>query len=441
MQDSEKSRPYLYNEGLIWTRYACLMLGLWLLVSPLSFTTTSSLTRWNDIVVGVLLMIFGALSLNPKRLYAPWILFFLGIWLQGAPLIFWAPQGLTYLNETLTGALVILFSTLISGIPGERVHQGAKTPPGWSYNPSSWLQRMPVITFAFFCWLIARYMAAYQLGYLDAMWDPAFGAEGTIKVITSHLSKQFPVSDAGLGAAVYTLETLFGCKGGEERWSSMPWIVVLFGILVVPAGLVSILLIISQPLIVGHWCFWCLLTAVFMLIMVALTFDEVIAVIQFLVQSKKRGLPFWRTLWKGGEVPITKEAPPPPSLSAPLKALPAMYKGLSLTWNLTLTTLLGIWLMIVPSVVELKKGAQDNDFVVGALVITFSLIAMAEVVRTLRFLVTLLAIWSLVSQFFFDNSSLASLLIHILTAVALILFSLPRGKIREQYGSWNRYII
>jgi len=71
----------------------------------------------------------------------------------------------------------------------------------------------------------------------------------------------------------------------------MPWIVILFGVLVVPLGLISIILVILQPLLVGHWCFWCLLAAICMLIMIALTVDEVVAVVQYLVQVKSKKQP------------------------------------------------------------------------------------------------------------------------------------------------------
>ena len=92
-----------------------------------------------------------------------------------------------------------------------------------------------------------------------------------------------------------------GCKGGTRRWYTMPWIVILFGILVVPLGLISIILVILQPLLVGHWCFWCLLAAICMLIMIALTVDEVVAVVQYLVQVKRTKQPFWQVFWKGGD--------------------------------------------------------------------------------------------------------------------------------------------
>ena len=144
-------------------------------------------------------------------------------------------------------------------------------------------------------------MAAYQLGYIPEIWDPVFGHEGTLQVITSALSRSFPVSDAGLGAALYGIEALCVWKGGCARWYTSPAFVLFFGVLVIPVGCVSTLLIISQPIVVGHWCFWCLLTAVCMLCMIALAIDEVYAAIQFLVRTRQVDPhDFWRTFWHGG---------------------------------------------------------------------------------------------------------------------------------------------
>ena len=77
------------------------------------------------------------------------------------------------------------------------------------------------------------------------------------------------------------------------------FMVTFFGILVVPLGIVSITLIILQPLAVGAWCTPCLLAAAAMIIMISLTLDEVVAMCQFLVQAMREGQPFWRTFWLG----------------------------------------------------------------------------------------------------------------------------------------------
>src|SRR5438093_13661427 len=109
-----------------------------------------------------------------------------------------------------------------------------------------------MIGLALIGWLLSRYLAAFQLGYINAAWDPFFG-ESTMEVLTSDVSKMMPVSDAGMGALAYTLEMLMGWMGGKERWRTMPWMVVFCFILVVPLGLVHSRLVILRAGAVGCW--------------------------------------------------------------------------------------------------------------------------------------------------------------------------------------------
>lgn len=96
-------------------------------------------------------------------------------WLLFAPLVFWTPLPVAYTNDTLAGALVIAFAVLIPMMPGmsmEGMVGGPDIPQGWSYTPSSWLQRLPIAAPGLFGFFISRYLAAYQLGHIDAAWDP-----------------------------------------------------------------------------------------------------------------------------------------------------------------------------------------------------------------------------------------------------------------------------
>ncbi len=276
-----------------------IFLGFWLLVVPTTFGYSQQILSCSDHITGFIFIICGLFSLSKKGWPAiwilPWIICFGGIWLQFAPLIFWANDPVIYLNDTLIGILAIGFSVII---PRFSNSDKDEIPVGFSHNPSSWKFRIPVIALAVLSWFISRYLASYQLGFIDVIWDPVFG-NGTKLVITSKVSKAFPVPDAGLGAMAYTLEALLGCMGGKSRWRTMPWAAASFAFLVVPVGIVSITLIILQPVLVGAWCFLCLITALSMLIMVLLAFGEMVAVVKFLHQTVKEGKPFWHTFWHG----------------------------------------------------------------------------------------------------------------------------------------------
>jgi uncharacterized membrane protein len=169
-------------------------------------------------------------------------------------------------------------------------------PPAWDYNPSSWKQRIPLVVIAFVGFLIALYMGLFQLKLFDSVWDPFFG-EGSRKILTSQISKALPIPDAILGAFGYVLDVVTGIIGGTDRWKTKPWIVIVFGIAVGPLGLVSVLLVMFQPVLVGAWCTLCLVTAVISVAMISPAVDEMLASMQYLQRVKRSGHSKWKAFW------------------------------------------------------------------------------------------------------------------------------------------------
>ena len=159
----------------LWTSVTAALLGLWLISSPLTFGYARPALLWNDVASGVLLALFSMLACWPQwDFVGRWTVAFVGLWLQVAPLVFWAPDGAAYLNDTLVGALAIALSILVPMMPGmahhmEMMKPGPEIAPGWSYNPSTWHQRAPMIVLGFLGWLISRYLAAFQLGYIQSV--------------------------------------------------------------------------------------------------------------------------------------------------------------------------------------------------------------------------------------------------------------------------------
>lgn len=82
-------------------------------------------------------------------------------------------------------------------------------------------QRIPIALLGLFAAAVSSYLAAYQWGWVDSVWDPFFGLD------------------------------------------------------VIPLGIVSSGLVVVQGMSVGAWCFLCLVTAAASLIMIPLAVDEV----------------------------------------------------------------------------------------------------------------------------------------------------------------------
>jgi uncharacterized membrane protein len=416
-----------------WSQIPLLVLGLWLIFSPFSLGYRSVPMIWSDIISGILVTVLAVIAFRTKRVWPAWANAFVGLWLAFAPIAFSTPDAAAYANDTLIGMFVITFAVLI---PMMMKMPGSEIPLGWSYNPSNWLQRAPILALALFSFFLARYMTAFQLGHITSVWDPIFG-DGTVLVLGSDLSKSFPISDGGLGAFTYLVELLSGFMGDPRRWRTMPWMVALFGFMVIPLGVVSVVLIMLQPIIIGEWCTVCLLSALFMLIMIALSLDEVIAMLQFIMQTRRAGKSVWRAFWLGGDALGDNLTPQRPQTDHPSQ----MFWGVTVPWNLLVSALLGAWLMIAPDVFQTQGQAADSDRILGALVVTVAIVAFAEVTRAARFINIALALAIIILPWVFDGAVFASGINNLIIGVLIIALSISPGKIKNTYGGWNALIV
>src|ERR1700730_8047655 len=118
--------------------------------------------------------------------------------------------------------------------PGQTINEDSPIDPRWAY-PQSKVETEALIREKhgnFFGYLVARYLAAYQLGHVGTVWEPFFSGDnsknGTEYIITSDVSRAWPIPDAGLGATSYMIEALMGAMGTATRWRTMPWMVTFF---------------------------------------------------------------------------------------------------------------------------------------------------------------------------------------------------------------------
>lgn len=425
-------KSYFHSQQ--WTQYIVILLGLWLIASPITigYSDDPALTG-SEVAVGALVVILGWLGTSYERGWARWAVTAAGLWLLLAPLIFWTRSPAAYANETLVGMLLVAFSVLVPGMPGMRMMDGPTSPPGWSYNPSTWVQRAPIIGLAFVSLLASRYLAAFQLEHIVAAPDPFFGS-GTEDILLSDVSRAFPISDAGLGAVTYAVELLSTFMGGSDRWRSMPWMVLMFGVLILPLGVASIVLVTLQPVMVGTWCTLCLFTAATMLLMIPFAVDEVVAMAQFMADVRRRGDSMWQNFWRGG----TMEADGHREPNEAAGAIASGRAGITVPWTLAASALIGLGIMAAPSLLGIGGAGADQLWIAGPLVTTASVIATAEVLRSARFANLALAIWIGITAVFATDG--AATLLVMLAAITLAVLAVPRGGVRHHYGMWDRAI-
>ncbi len=140
-------------------------------------------------------------------------------------------------------------------------------------------------------------------------------------------------------------------------------------------------------LMVGAWCSVCLATALAMLLMIPLTLDETVP------------------------------------------------------WSLLLCAALGLSLLAAPDVLGIAKPAADSLHLAGALVLVVAVVAWAEVARVVRFLNMPLGVWIAVSPFVLGGAGGIATGITVAAGLLTALLSVPRGPVRERYGSYDRCVV
>jgi uncharacterized membrane protein len=150
-------------------------------------------------------------------------------------------------------------------------------PAPWDYNHRG-RSACVLAGLAFVAFLIATYLALYQWRIVPDVWDPVFGHQSK-QVLDSQVSESMRawlrIPDGALGALAYLSDCIFALAGSTQRWQYRLWLVVVFGLDVIPFGGVSAILVFLQATVVGSYCFLCMATAAISLLLIYFAYDEV----------------------------------------------------------------------------------------------------------------------------------------------------------------------
>lgn len=123
-------------------------------------------------------------------------------------------------------------------------------------NQTSHSRDRILTTLAVAGFLVASYLALYQLRVFDAVWEPLFG-NGSRTILNSSVSRMLPVPDAALGAAGYLAEAV--CLSVRKRTPA--WVGYVYIALVILFFLASVGLVALQWGYFHAWCTLCLVSA------------------------------------------------------------------------------------------------------------------------------------------------------------------------------------
>jgi hypothetical protein len=222
--------------------------------------------------------------------------------------------------------------------------------------------------------------------------------------------------------------------GSQRRWRAMPWLVLLFGMMIVPLGAVSLFFIIIQPIWIGTWCTLCLIAAAAMLLQIPYSLDGLLATLQFLRRRMRAGRPLLQVLMvgdtdEGGAAPATRDFE-----RSPAQVLRDMWTGgMGLLWNLGMAIVLGIALMCSRLTLDAQGAIAHVHHLVGSLAVTVAVIACAEIARPVRFALPALGI-ALAVAAVVQSAPFAQTAASLAVGAAFVLLGLPRGAVQGRYG-------
>ena len=151
---------------------------------------------------------------------------------------------------------------------------------------SAWSHRLPAAALGAAGFVIAGYLALFQLGSVTSVWDPVFG-DGSVQVLRSPLASALPVPDAALGAVGYLLEAVLLLAGGRARWRDRPWLVIVGALLVAAMAAGGVVLVVVQVAVLGTGCTLCLVSATISLVIAALAMPEAAATVSHLRDERR----------------------------------------------------------------------------------------------------------------------------------------------------------
>ena len=142
--------------------------------------------------------------------------------------------------------------------------------------------RLPVVGLALTGCGMATYLTLYQWHVTTSVWDPIFGAHSSEAILNSAISRLLPIPDATLGAFAYLIEASAAGIGGTDRSRTTPWLVLVYGAVLASLAATSVVLVLTQIVLVHAFCTLCLCSAAISWINAWLGREEVFAALHSL---------------------------------------------------------------------------------------------------------------------------------------------------------------
>jgi hypothetical protein len=107
-------------------------------------------------------------------------------------------------------------------------------------------------------------------------------------------------------------------------------------------------------------------------------------------------------------------------------------------WAQVLNTILGIWLMAAPQVLNYGGPAADNDHILGPIVASFAIIALSGNTRAVANFNIPLGAWLIVSPWVLGYENDSARMNDVVSGTLITLLSFFKRSVKQSYGGgWS----
>ncbi len=103
-------------------------------------------------------------------------------------------------------------------------------------------------------------------------------------------------------------------------------------------------------------------------------------------------------------------------------------------WAQIINTLLGLWLMVAPVVLNYGKTGTNNCHITGPLIASFAFVACWEVIRPVRKINLLSGLWLLAAPWVLGYVETLPIVNDMVVGALVLGLALVKGTIEESYG-------
>lgn len=107
-------------------------------------------------------------------------------------------------------------------------------------------------------------------------------------------------------------------------------------------------------------------------------------------------------------------------------------------WAQILNTMLGIWLMAVPAVLNYNGISADSDHILGPIVASFAIIALSGSTRSVAYYNVPLGAWLMIAPLLLGYESETAQINDVFVGLLIVVLSFFRRRANQSYGGgWS----